>query len=97
MGKYERALGIREKILQENHPDLGITLNNTSEVYYNDEKYVEAQSYFERGLTIRQLSLPSAHPDIRASLESIEAVKQNMQTVSSFNNMDSNAANGLNQ
>ena len=51
----KRALGIREKVLGPEHPDVAKQLNNLALLCQNQGKYNEGEQYYERALHIYQL------------------------------------------
>jgi CHAT domain-containing protein/tetratricopeptide (TPR) repeat protein len=74
-GKYdealpliERALGIREKILGPDHPDVAAALHGLAIVCYRKGEYVKALQFCRRALAIRERVLGTGHPDVARSL-----------------------------
>ena len=64
----ERALDIREKILDGNHPDIAKSLNSTAGLYVDQGKYAEAEPLYRQSLDIREKVLEQDHPDVATSL-----------------------------
>ena len=58
-----KALGIREKKLRKNHPDLGRSLNNIGLIYSLRGDLKQALSCFLRAVAILEESLTPAHED----------------------------------
>ena len=67
----KRALDIREKILDENHPDIAKSLNSIAGLYKDQGKYAEAESHYRRALDIREKVLEQDHPDVAKSLHNL--------------------------
>jgi tetratricopeptide (TPR) repeat protein len=64
-------LGIREKKLRKNHPDLGRSLNNIGYIYSLRGDLKQALSYFLRAAAILEGSLTPAHEDTITSYYNI--------------------------
>jgi len=67
----KRALDIREKILDGNHPDIAKSLNSIAGLYVDQGKYAEAEPLYKRALDIRENVLEQDHPDIAKSLHNL--------------------------
>ena len=59
-----RALGIREKVLGPEHPDVAKQLNNLALLCQNQGKYNEGEQYYERALHIYQKKLGPDDPNV---------------------------------
>ncbi len=77
-GKYEearplaeRALEIREKALEPDHPDVAGSLNDLAILYRNKGDYAKAEPLYQRSLAIREKALGPEHPDVAASLNNL--------------------------
>ncbi len=68
---YQRALGIREKALGPEHPDVATSLNNLAALYRAQGKYAEAEPLYQRALGIREKALGPEHPDVATSLNNL--------------------------
>ncbi|MGD0128556.1 MAG: FxSxx-COOH system tetratricopeptide repeat protein [Terriglobia bacterium] len=68
---YQRALGIREKVLGPEHPGVATSLNNLAELYYAQGKYSEAEPLHERALGILEKALGPEHPHVASSLNNL--------------------------
>ena len=68
---YKRALEIREKSLEPNHKDIGITSNSLAELYARRKQYALAEPLFARSLAIREKTLGPDHLDVSAALNSL--------------------------
>jgi tetratricopeptide (TPR) repeat protein len=75
---YEKSLEISEKTLPPNYPNLAMSYNNISLVYYNMGDYSKALSYYEKALEIEQQSLPPNHPDLAIFYHNIGGVYRTM-------------------
>jgi tetratricopeptide (TPR) repeat protein len=77
-GKYDealpfanRALEIRERLLEPEHPDVAIAINSLADIYTDKGEYANADLLYRRSLASREKTLDKDHPDIGASLYSI--------------------------
>ena len=68
---YQRALGIREKVLGPEHPEVATSLNNRAELYYAQGKYSEAEPLHQRALGILEKALGPEHPNVASSLNNL--------------------------
>ncbi|CAF1500587.1 unnamed protein product [Adineta steineri] len=75
---YEESLGIRQKTLPPNHPDLAKSYKNIGAVHSHMANYPKALSYYEKALEIDQQSLPLNHPDLASSYNNIGNVHADM-------------------
>jgi tetratricopeptide (TPR) repeat protein len=66
-----RTLGIREKALGPDHPDVATALNNLAELYHSQGRYAEAEPLLQRSLGIREKALGPDHPDVAGSLNNL--------------------------
>jgi CHAT domain-containing protein/tetratricopeptide (TPR) repeat protein len=69
-----RALELREKALQANHPDIATSLNNLAFLYSVQGRRAEAEPLFKRALAISEAALPADHPDIANSVNNLAAL-----------------------
>jgi tetratricopeptide (TPR) repeat protein len=67
---FQRALGIREKTLGPEHPDVAESLNNLAALHYAQGKYAEAEALHQRALGIREKALGPEHPNVATVLKS---------------------------
>ncbi len=74
---YQSSLEIRERALGKGHPDVAASLNNLTELYYNQGKYAEAEPLYQRSLEIRERALGKGHPDVAASLNNLAGLYYN--------------------
>jgi CHAT domain-containing protein/Tfp pilus assembly protein PilF len=68
---FERVLGIRERTLGPDHPDVADALNSLGVLYYYKGDYVRAEPLCQRALTIREKALGPEHLDVAASLNNL--------------------------
>ena len=61
---YFKALEIREKVLDKEHPDIATSYNNIGSVYDDKGDYDKALEYYFKALEIREKVLGKEHPDI---------------------------------
>ena len=66
-----RALAIREKIADRDHPDLARSQNNVGALYIAQGKLAKAEPLLKRALAIRNKAFGREHPDVAASLENL--------------------------
>ena len=67
----KRALGIREKVLGPEHPDVAKQLNNLALLCQNQGKYNEVEQYYERALHIYQKKLGPDDPNVAKTLNNL--------------------------
>ncbi|NEO45495.1 MAG: tetratricopeptide repeat protein [Moorea sp. SIO4A3] len=77
-GKYneaiplaEQALGIRKKVLGDNHQDVATSLDNLAQLYWKQGRYSEAEDHYQQSLAIRKEQLGENHPDVATSLNNL--------------------------
>jgi len=70
----EKALAIREKVLDKNHPDMAQTYNNMALVYDNLGKYTEALEWHEKALAVHEKVLGLEHPSTATTYNNIGLV-----------------------
>jgi CHAT domain-containing protein/Tfp pilus assembly protein PilF len=75
-GKYdeallaiERALAIRERILEPSHRDVATALNNVAIIYRKKGEYAKAEPLFQRALAIFERSLGPEDPSVADTLD----------------------------
>jgi tetratricopeptide (TPR) repeat protein len=69
----QRALAIREKALDVNHPDVAMSLNDLAVIYSAQGRHKEAEPLDKRALAIREKALGAEHPDVAMSLNNLGA------------------------
>lgn len=75
-----RALGIFEKALGPNYPDVALSLNNLALLYHAQGQYAQAEALFRRALAILETALgPDPHPDVATSLKNLAALYRAMK------------------
>ena len=67
----ERALAIRERTLDPNHPDIARSLYNLARLYYTLGRYADAETLFKRSLTISEKAFGPDHPSVAATLNGL--------------------------
>ena len=65
---YERALGIRERMLGPDHPDTATSLSDLARLFYSRAELDAGRPLLERALGIRERMLGPDHPDTAFSL-----------------------------
>ncbi len=68
---YQRSLGIREKSLGAEHPDVAQSLNNLAELYRVQGRYAEAEPLYQRSLAILEKVLEPGHPHVARSFNNL--------------------------
>jgi tetratricopeptide (TPR) repeat protein len=74
--KAREALGIREKALGPEHPDVAQSLNNLAALYRAQGRYGEAEPLHRRALGVREKALGPEHPDVALSLDNLAELYQ---------------------
>ena len=57
----QRALAIQEEQLEAMHPDTATSLQNLAALYYQQEKYSQAEPLMQRALSILEQTLGHKH------------------------------------
>jgi tetratricopeptide (TPR) repeat protein/transcriptional regulator with XRE-family HTH domain len=74
---YRKALAIREKGLNPEHPNIATTLHKLAVLYYVQGHYDLAEPLFSTALAIREKALAQDHPDLQDTLEYLSGVLSN--------------------
>ncbi|CAF3582522.1 unnamed protein product, partial [Rotaria socialis] len=77
---HRKSLGIREGILDPNHPELGTSHHNVANVYRQLQKFKTAFVHSKRALHIFQKSLPANDLSIAATYKTMGALEFDMGT-----------------
>ncbi|MCP5103333.1 MAG: ATP-binding protein, partial [bacterium] len=72
----EKALNIREAILDPRHPDLATSYNNLSTIYQDLGELEKAREFQEKALNIREAILDPRHPDMAQSYNNLSLIYQ---------------------
>jgi tetratricopeptide (TPR) repeat protein len=67
----QRALALREKALDPDHPDVAQSLNNLAALYWAQGPYAKAEPLLQRSLAIREKALGPDHPNVATSLNNL--------------------------
>jgi CHAT domain-containing protein/Tfp pilus assembly protein PilF len=67
----QRALAIRERVLGQDHPDVGLTLSRLGELYEAAGEYARAERLYERAISILATALGPEHVAVATSLNSL--------------------------
>ena len=82
MGKalecQKKALEIREKVLDKNHPDLAALYNNLSGIYKDMGDIKKALEYQKKALEIRKKVFDKNHPDLAQSYNNASMIYRDM-------------------
>lgn len=65
--KFKSVLGIRQKLLGQEHPSVASSLNNLAALYENQGRYEEAEPLYIQALQMRQKLLGQEHPSVAIS------------------------------
>jgi tetratricopeptide (TPR) repeat protein len=68
------ALGIWERALGPDHPDVATGLNSLAALYKNQGKYAQAEPLFPRALAIDEKALGPNHPGVARDLNNLAAL-----------------------
>lgn len=71
---HERAVAIRERVLEQDHPDTARSLHSLGASLWEQGEYAGARSYYERALAMQEQVLGRNHPDTACSLHSLGIV-----------------------
>ncbi len=75
---YERALAIKEKILEAEHPEVASGLNNLGSVLQDLGDLTKARFSYERALAIYEKTLGEEHPHTAGSLNNLGSLLQDL-------------------
>ena len=67
----EQGLGILEKLLGENHPEVAAALNNIGSVEIDLGNYVDAMKHLQRSLAIKESVFGKQSPDVALALNNL--------------------------
>jgi hypothetical protein len=73
------VLGVRRRVLGEEHPSTLASAPNLATSLWYLEKYAEAEEMFEAALAACRRVLGSAHPDTLATAETLECLRSEMR------------------
>jgi tetratricopeptide (TPR) repeat protein len=68
---YKRALGIYERAVGPDHPDVATGLNNLATLYEAQGRYEEAEPLYKRALGIYEKAVGPDHPNVARSLNNL--------------------------
>jgi tetratricopeptide (TPR) repeat protein len=68
---YEHALGIREKVLGPEDPDVATSLSNLATLYFHEGRYAQAEPLFQRALPILEKALGPGHSNVATGLNNL--------------------------
>ncbi|CAF4284820.1 unnamed protein product, partial [Rotaria sordida] len=71
---YKKTIKIKEKALSPDDPDLALSYNNISAVYYHMGDYSKALEFYKNALKIYEKALPPNHPLLATSYNNIGLV-----------------------
>ncbi len=67
----QKALKMREQILEPTHPDTALTLNHLGALYLTQGKYQQSEPLLLQSLSLREQTLGLEHPDTATSLHNL--------------------------
>jgi tetratricopeptide (TPR) repeat protein/transcriptional regulator with XRE-family HTH domain len=71
----QKALSIRQHLLEPLHPDTALTLNDLGMLYLTQGKYQQSEPLLQKALTIRTQVLGSEHPDTATGLKNLALLR----------------------
>jgi hypothetical protein len=74
------VLGVRRRVLGEEHPDTLVSANNLATSLSNQTKYAEAKELLHATLQVSRRVLGSAHPKTLAFAESLDFVRSRIRS-----------------
>ncbi|WP_042713030.1 tetratricopeptide repeat protein, partial [Crocosphaera watsonii] len=66
-----RNLGLRKKLLGDEHPDVATSFNNLAGLYYSQGRYTEAETLYKDALALIKKLLGDEHPDVATSFNNL--------------------------
>jgi tetratricopeptide (TPR) repeat protein len=79
LGFQEKAVKIREAVLDKNHPDFAQSYNNLSLIYKAQGQLESACQYGEKAVAILLQLFPNGHPNLDTAKENLENIKKEME------------------
>jgi tetratricopeptide (TPR) repeat protein len=76
---FTKALTIRERTLEQNHPDIAQNLNDLAGVYHHQGMYGQAELLYQQALTMQEQSLGLEHPIIARTLNNLALLNDNQE------------------
>jgi len=74
MHRYEEALWVHQKVLDDEHPLTATTLHNMAGVLVEQGKYEEAMQGYEEVLRVQQKVFGDEHPSTAGTLHNMAGV-----------------------
>ena len=68
---HEEALGIKERELGSEHPDVASSLNNVAGVHFSTGAYEQARTMYARALEVWEQTLGPEHPEVAMTLANL--------------------------
>jgi len=69
-----RALGMRERSLGANHPDVARSMHNLAVVYQMRGDVARARSFYEGAIALLQKYLPPEEPELQTIVENFRSL-----------------------
>jgi CHAT domain-containing protein/predicted negative regulator of RcsB-dependent stress response len=76
-GMLERALGIRERTIGPDHPDIAFTLTLLANIAYYRQEFAKAEPLYQRAIAMLEKTLPPEHPQVAMRLNNLGIVYLN--------------------
>jgi len=61
----QKALAIREQVLEPDHPSIATSYNNLAQIYYHQENIKQAIFFLEKTYSIQRKKLKENHPSVK--------------------------------
>jgi eukaryotic-like serine/threonine-protein kinase len=74
--QFERALELRRRVLNDDHPDTLLSIRNLATVYHNQGKFAQAEPLYNKVLDVQRRVLGEQHPDTLQSMFDLAVVYQ---------------------
>ena len=68
---YERAIVVKERLYNHDHPSIAVILNRLAELHLNQMNYDQAKSLLERALAINEKFYGTEHPNIAKNINNL--------------------------
>ncbi len=72
----EKALSIRQGVLDKNHPHLATSYHNMSTIYLALDKPTTAAEYSRKAIAIHKALFPNGHPDLTVMEENLAIIEK---------------------
>ena len=74
-----KALGLKERLLGREHPDVAVTLNNLGVLYRAQKRFLDAQLCYRRAYAIFSNTFYPEHPSVQTCASNLARLTETIQ------------------